>query len=162
MPGTLQISALVAACVLMAACSEAQDSSAPAKDASATPPAQAAASTQATGTLDGSTFADFSPDPARGKALFLQCQTCHALDPGQNRIGPSLAGIVGRQAGSLPGYAYSAANRNARFAWTEDKLFQFLEKPRHVMPGTKMVYAGLAKPQDRADLIAYLKSNGGT
>ena len=93
-----------------------------------------------------------------GKVVFLQCKTCHVLEPGQNRIGPSLAGIVGRAAGTVEGFSYTPANANSGITWTEEKLFQYLENPQRVVPGTKMAFAGLSKAQDRADVIAYLKT----
>lgn len=95
-------------------------------------------------------------DDARGKRLYGQCQACHAVVEGQNRVGPSLYGIVGRQAGTVDGFRYSEANANADLVWTEDALFGFLEDPRGYMPGTRMIFLGVAKPQDRADIIAYL------
>ncbi len=73
-------------------------------------------------------------------------------------VGPSLAGIVGRAAGSVAGYSYSNANKNSGITWTPEKMFQYLEKPARVVPGTKMAFAGLPKAQDRADVIAYLKA----
>jgi cytochrome c len=81
----------------------------------------------------------------------------HVLDAGVNRIGPSLHGIIGRTAGSVTGFAYSAATKGSGIHWTEEKMFQYLEKPNRVVPGTKMSFAGLAKAQDRADVIAYLQ-----
>lgn len=96
-------------------------------------------------------------DDARGKRLFGQCQACHAVVEGQNRVGPSLYAIVGRQAGAVDSFKYSDANANADFVWTEDALFAFLEDPRGYMPGTRMIFFGVSKPQDRADIIAYLK-----
>lgn len=73
-------------------------------------------------------------------------------------IGPSLAGLVGRKAGMEAGFSYSNANKNSGITWSAEKLFQYLEKPARVVPGTKMSFAGLPKAQDRADVIAYLKA----
>ena len=98
---------------------------------------------------------------ANGAKVFTQCKTCHVTTAGVNRIGPSLHDIVGRKAGAVPKYAYSVANKNSGIVWTEAKLFQYLEAPRQVVPGTKMAFAGLKKPQDRADVIAYLKTQKG-
>ena len=95
---------------------------------------------------------------ANGAKVFVQCKTCHVTTAGVNRIGPSLHAVVGRKAGSVPGYTYSAANKNSGLTWTEAELFTYLEAPRKVVPGTKMTFAGLKKPQDRADVIAYLKT----
>ena len=96
-------------------------------------------------------------DDARGKRLYGQCQACHAVVEGQNRVGPSLYNIVGSQAGAVDGFNYSDANANADIVWSEDALFAFLEDPRGYLPGTRMVFLGVSKPQDRADIIAYLK-----
>jgi cytochrome c len=109
-------------------------------------------------TLDGVEYSSLTGDAATGKLVFAQCRTCHVTDPGINRIGPSLAGIVGRESGSIPGFKYSEANASSDVTWTEEKLFQYLEKPMRVIPKTKMIYAGLPDPQKRADLIAYLKN----
>jgi cytochrome c len=107
-------------------------------------------------TLDGKTFASFTGDATKGEAVFVQCKTCHVTDPGQNRIGPSLHNVVGRKAGSVEGYSYSAANKNSGITWTKEKLFQYLEKPQRVVPGTKMAFAGIPDGQKRADLIEWL------
>ena len=77
-----------------------------------------------------------------------------------NRVGPSLAGVVGREAGTVEGYNYTPANANSGITWTPEKLFQYLENPQRVVPGTKMAFAGLSDGQDRADVIAYLESGG--
>ena len=110
-----------------------------------------------TDTLDGKKLADFTGNAAEGEKVFVQCKTCHVKEAGQNRVGPSLAGIVGRAAGSVEGFNYSPANKNSGITWTPEKLFQYLEKPARVVPGTKMVFAGLPDAQKRADLIAYLQ-----
>jgi cytochrome c len=123
----------------------------------------AAASTTAappadsTDTLDKTTLASFTADPCTA-SRFAQCQACHSAEPGKNMIGPSLAGVIGRKAGSIAGFAYSNANKNSGITWTPEKLFQYLEKPQRVVPGTKMTFPGLPKGQDRADVIAYLKN----
>ena len=91
-----------------------------------------------------------------GEAVFTQCKTCHVIDAGVNRIGPSLHGIIGRKSGQIAGFSYSTANKESGITWTPAKLYQYLEKPARVVPGTKMAFAGLAKGQDRADVIAYL------
>lgn len=96
---------------------------------------------------------------AKGKAQFLRCQTCHALLPTDpKRIGPSLNGIVGRPAGKVEGYRYSKGMAEADFVWTPEKLDAFIKKPREVVPGTTMVFAGIADPAARKALIAYMES----
>ncbi len=95
-------------------------------------------------------------DAAAGEKAFVVCKTCHVADKGVNRIGPSLWGVVGRHSGTVPGYTYSAANKNSGLTWDVPTLFRYLEAPQKVVPGTKMTYAGLKDPQKRADVIAYL------
>lgn len=94
-------------------------------------------------------------DPARGEEIYRRCQGCHSID--QNRVGPRHRGLIGRRAGSLPDFAYSAAMKNSGIVWDERTLDRFLASPRESVPGTKMTYAGVKSAQDRADLIAYLK-----
>jgi cytochrome c len=93
---------------------------------------------------------------AAGEKVFAQCKTCHVVEKGVNRVGPSLHGVVGRKSGTVPGFKYSAANQKSGVTWTAPVLFQYLEAPMKFMPGTKMAFAGLKKPQDRADVIAFL------
>lgn len=98
-------------------------------------------------------------DPAKGQRIFAQCQTCHSIAAGENRIGPSLNGIIGRPAGSVEGFAYSAANKGSGLTWTEQQLWTYLENPQRTIRGTIMAFAGIKDPQQRADVIAYLKEN---
>jgi cytochrome c len=113
-------------------------------------------------TLAAPALAQMPPGNATaGEKVFTQCKTCHVTTAGVNRIGPSLHDVVGRKAGIVPKFAYSVANKSSGIVWTEAKLFQYLEAPRKVVPGTKMAFAGLKKPQDRADVIAYLKTQKG-
>lgn len=158
----------------LAACSKKQDTSATtttetataSNDAAATPatpaatPAAAAApAADNVDTISGVKFASYTGDAAKGATDFLTCKTCHAIEEGVNKIGPSLHGVVGRKSGSIAGFSYSAANKNSGITWTPEKLFQYLENPQRVVPGTKMSFIGLPDPQKRADVIAYLKSN---
>lgn len=96
-------------------------------------------------------------DPAQGEKIFKQCQQCHTLQPGRNLTGPTLHKIIGRTAGTVEKFNYSKANKESGVVWTEQKMFEYLENPRAFMPGTKMIFAGLRKPQDRADVIAYIQ-----
>ena len=120
-------------------------------------PAAAAVAADNTDTVDGTKYASFTGDATKGEADFAVCKTCHALD--KNMIGPHLKGVVGRKAGSIADYTYSAANKGSGITWTPEKLFQYLEAPQRVVPGTKMTYPGLKDAQKRADVIAYLKAN---
>ena len=99
------------------------------------------------------------PDPARGEKLFRECRKCHAVQPGEVKIGPSLAGVVGRRPGSEPAFGYSQDMVDfgtSGAMWDEENLDRFLTRPRAMIAGTKMVFQGFRKPFDRADLIAYL------
>ena len=96
-------------------------------------------------------------DAAAGKKVYNKCKTCHALEAGKKKLGPSLNGIFGRAAGSVEGYKYSKAMKESGIVWTEETMAGYLEKPKKFMPGTKMAFAGLKKEQQVADLIAYLK-----
>jgi len=93
-------------------------------------------------------------DPARGETVYQACQDCHSLD--KNDVGPRHRGVYGRKAGSLPDYGYSEALKSANIVWTEETLDKWLTDPQAVAPGAKMFFH-LSNPQDRADVIAYLK-----
>lgn len=97
-------------------------------------------------------------DAAAGKRVFNSCRACHSLTAGQNKVGPSLAGVVGREAGAVEGYAYSQAVKEAKITWNQENLDKYLENPRGFLPGTKMVFVGVKKPEDRRNLIAYLQN----
>jgi cytochrome c len=100
-------------------------------------------------------------DAAAGQATFRVCKTCHRIGEGAtNFVGPELNGVVGRQAGSVPGYNYSDANKNSGVTWDEATLTKFLHLPREVVPGTKMAFPGLPNDGDVADVIAYLRRFG--
>lgn len=165
--GLMAMSALVAACGGAESEKKADAPAAPAAPAApvtaAPAPAPAAAPAGApaaadVATIDGTQFASFTGTAAAGRAVFAQCRTCHVTDPGVNRIGPSLAGIIGRAAGTVPGFAYSPANSGSGITWTKEKLFQYLENPQRVVPGTKMIFPGIPDAQRRADVIAYLEA----
>lgn len=100
-------------------------------------------------------------DPAAGEKVFLVCKTCHQIGEGaKNGVGPEQNGLVGRKAGTVEGYNYTEANKNSGIVWTEDKLKEYLQDPRKMIPGTKMVFAGLKDEQKIDDVIAYLKQFG--
>ncbi|RYR60864.1 hypothetical protein Ahy_A04g017937 [Arachis hypogaea] len=131
-------------------------------------------------------FSEAPPgDSKAGEKIFkTKCAQCHTVDKGAGhkqvsyavsfsvscRImplftsafslsGPNLNGLFGRQSGTTPGYSYSAANKNMAVIWEENTLYDYLLNPKKYIPGTKMVFPGLKKPKDRADLIAYLKES---
>ncbi|GAB4383046.1 c-type cytochrome [Albidovulum sp.] len=101
-----------------------------------------------------------SADPAAGEKVFGKCKACHKID-GTNATGPHLDGVVNRAVGSVAGFGYSEAMAGHGGNWDPQALFDFLENPKGYLPGTKMSFAGLKKPEDRANLIAYLETLGG-
>ncbi len=104
------------------------------------------------------TSAQAAGDPAKGKTVFARCAVCHSLVAGQMKIGPSLHGVLGRKAGTLAGYTYSAAMKaaGAKITWSPTILDTYLQGPQKLVPGTKMAFPGVPNPTERADVIAYL------
>jgi cytochrome c len=100
-------------------------------------------------------------DAAAGQQVFNNaCRTCHTVREGDNRQGPNLHRIIGRKAGSLPGYGYSSAMKEAGFAWDADKLERFMANPDAVVSGNSMKpFGGVASADDRAKIIAFLQSD---
>lgn len=92
-------------------------------------------------------------DPVRGKTVYQVCMGCHSLD--EDDVGPHHRGVVGRVAGTVPGYAYSPALRNSHIVWSPETLDRWLTSPQALVPGAKMFFA-MPSAQDRADVIAYL------
>ncbi len=102
-----------------------------------------------------------SADPAKGADVFKKCGACHTDQKGgPNGIGPQLWGVVGRPVATEAGFSYSDALKAHSGPWTFDELFQWLKSPKAYANGTKMTFAGLSKPEDRANVIAYLNSQG--
>ncbi len=97
-------------------------------------------------------------DPALGKTQFNKCAACHSIKAGENKIGPSMHGIVGRPAHSIEGFSYSDAMKNYNVTWDTATLDHYLTDPRGTVPGTKMIFVGLKKDDERANLIAYLET----
>lgn len=102
----------------------------------------------------GPAFALDAGDVTHGKTLYSKCRSCHTA--GADGIGPRHCDVVGRKAGSIAGYNYSPAMQKCGLTWTPENLDRFLAEPAKTVPGTFMTFAGIHKPQDRADLIAYL------
>jgi cytochrome c len=103
-------------------------------------------------------FADAfaAADPAAGEKVFGKCKSCHAVD-GKNKTGPHLNGVVDRMHGSVEGFAYSDAMLAKKDEpWTTEAIYSFIKNPKEYLPGTKMGFAGLPKPEDRANVVAYL------
>jgi cytochrome c len=100
-------------------------------------------------------------DGAAGETKFKVCRICHQIGEGaKNFVGPELNGLVGRKAGTVPGYNYSDANKNSGITWDEATLAKYLRSPREIVPGTKMAFAGLSQEDDVQDVIAYLRQFG--
>jgi cytochrome c len=102
-------------------------------------------------------------DPAKGANIFKKCKACHEAETDTNKVGPSLKGVVGRHTASLVSYAdkYSAAMKakgTEGMVWNDENLDHYLNNPKEFIPGNKMVFPGLKKDTERADVIAYLKS----
>ncbi len=104
-------------------------------------------------------------DAAHGETVFKQCKICHAVGPGAKAgVGPEQNNLIGSVAGSRPGYNYSPAMKEAGakgLVWTPENLNKYLESPKAMVPGTKMVFPGLKNAKDREDVIAYLETQHG-
>ncbi|KAJ0935134.1 putative cytochrome c, class IA/ IB, cytochrome c-like domain superfamily [Helianthus annuus] len=100
-------------------------------------------------------------DAKAGENVFkTKCAFCHTLQKGAaHKQGPNLNGLFGRQAGTAAGYSYSAANKDSAVVWGENTLYEYLLNPKKYIPGTTKMFHGLKNPQDRADVIAYLKQS---
>ena len=100
-------------------------------------------------------------DPVRGAELFpIRCGECHAIDSPETKIGPSLQGVIGRTSGTLEGFGYSDAMKNAGIVWSAETLTTYLVAPRKTVPGTKMNFNGLKRPGEVEDITAYLLEAG--
>ena len=97
-----------------------------------------------------------APDVKRSEQIYARCAACHAL--ATDRVGPRHCGLFGRRAGTVPGFAYSAAMKKSKITWDDKTLEQFLRSPMRMVPGTSMTYDGVASPAERQDLIAYLRA----
>ncbi len=96
-------------------------------------------------------------DAARGEKKFEECASCHSTATGQNGVGPSLHGVIGRKAGELPDFRYSPAMKRSGMSWTAKALDDFVADPQKLVPGNRMPFAGMSDAADRADLLAYLE-----
>lgn len=101
-------------------------------------------------------------DPSKGEKVFKKCAACHSTEAGgPSKAGPNLHDVVGRTSGTLEGFTYSDAMKKLGeegHVWTPEEIEKFVENPKQMVPGTKMTFIGLKKPEERADLVAYLQS----
>lgn len=176
----LSFSTLAASCLLAACGGTSSDPAASPSAEAPTPsvetPADPAPEVSPTeGTTES---AEAAPDPStvfaslpapyaeadynRGRRTYKLCQSCHTLTEGApSLVGPNLYGMFGRDVGAVSGFAYSKAVQEADFVWTPEKLDEWLQSPRGFLPGNKMSFAGVRKPEDRLAVIAYIMSETG-
>jgi cytochrome c len=108
--------------------------------------------------LLSSSSALLAQDAAAGEKVFVQCRACHQVgEKAKNMVGPILNGLFGRQAGTIPGFSYTDANKNSGITWDEATFSEYIKNPRAKIPGTKMIFAGIKEEQRINDLIAFLK-----
>ena len=101
-------------------------------------------------------------DAAAGEKIFTRCKVCHEAETDKNKVGPSLKGVVGRKAGTHPGFSYSTAMKEAGekgIVWDDANLTTYLKEPKAFVPGNKMAFPGLKNDKEIADVIAYLKQH---
>jgi cytochrome c len=104
-----------------------------------------------------SSAAGLAQDAAAGKASFNKCLACHAVGEGaKNKVGPILNGLDGRKSGTVEGYSYTDANKNSGITWNKEQFLDYIRDPKAKIPGTKMVFAGIKKENEAADLWAFL------
>ena len=133
---------------------ERQEASGESTTAEVTPAADAPAPENAATDMAGVSAEAHDGPPA----AFTQCKVCHAVEPGKNGVGPSLAGVYGAAAGHVEGYAYSTPMRESGLTWDEATLDAYLKAPREVVPGTKMSFAGIKDDATRGEVVEYLET----
>ena len=126
-------------------------------EAPAPPPTPAPVETEASEAFAALPEPYKSADYNRGRRTFKLCQSCHTLAEG----GPNLYGVFGRQIGGVEGFTYSKAVQDSDIIWTPEILAEWLESPRNFLPGNKMSFAGVRKPDDRTAVIAYIMAETG-
>ncbi|MEO1323359.1 MAG: c-type cytochrome [Pseudomonadota bacterium] len=159
--------AALGASLLLSACGGGEtEATAPAAESQTT--TEAPAATPVTAEPDTSDAFAALPEPYksadynRGRRTFKLCQSCHTLNEGgQNLVGPNLYGIFGKEIGAVEGFAYSPAVQESDIVWTPEILAEWLESPRNFLPGNRMAFAGVRKPDDRTAVIAYIMAETG-
>ena len=108
-------------------------------------------------TASGAAWAD--GDAAKGQKVFAKCKTCHEIASDKNKVGPTLQGVLGRKAGAVAGFKYSEAMAASGVVWDEATIAEYVAKPKEVIPGNKMAFAGLKKEDEIENLLAYIKED---
>jgi cytochrome c len=107
------------------------------------------------------TGAAHAQDAAAGEQVFRMCLPCHSIGPGaKNKVGPQLNGLDGRHSGTAAGYSYSEANKSSGIVWNKDNFEKYINDPRAMIPGTKMIFPGIKDAKKVADLWAYVSQFG--
>jgi len=119
----------------------------------------ALAATAAALTLALSQTARADGDAAKGEKVFGKCKACHEIASDKNKVGPTLHGVIGRKAGTVPGFKYSEAMAGADVTWDATTIAEYVAKPKEFVPGNKMAFAGLKKEDEIEDLVAYISAN---
>jgi cytochrome c len=107
--------------------------------------------------LAGGSAAQAEGDPAAGQRVYNTCRACHVVDQEQNRVGPHLVGIFGREAGAVEGLNYSPALKESGIVWDDDSIAAYVADPRGFIPGNRMAFAGVRREADIENLLAYLR-----
>lgn len=114
----------------------------------------------ATLAFGASAFAQDGDQVSEGETLFQQqCRQCHSLEEGENRVGPHLADIVGREVAAVEGFNYSEALEESDITWSPDNIDQFIADPQSFIPGNRMPYPGMPDQDQRAAVVAFLESS---
>ena len=154
-------SLVASACLILAGCGNSEPT-AKAPATPALPPAPQLTDAEKLAVVASLPAPYNAADLDNGRRAFARCRSCHTITPnGPHLSGPNLYGVFDRKAGAIDAYSYSHALRNAGFNWDAEHLNNWLENPRKFLPGNKMTFAGLSKPEDRRDVIAFLKVETG-